>query len=284
MPSIWTPPRVLYSAVSSLAYLIGQRFYAKTHYVWCAPVNPPSSDPTQIYWAYHHAIATGDQHSGVIRRNRAGIADGAATRRSQQVIDSTAERTITELARSAQLVEFRPLLLGIPFHAVATQVRPAAIKARARVTSEAYIIENLPRNCFDIVELHRRPMDLETIATPLDRQITDAPERVAIRAVYLAMRCPRHRLTRDMLPVQPDIHLYDSPAIALAVNLIDTIEALEGASIPDLSDAVLDDYQGKLWDPVSRRLAAHEITPEQAAFTRAFLADVRALTRPFTAA
>jgi len=107
MPSIWTPPRVLYSAVSSLAYLIGQRFYAKTHYVWFAPatssdrfapVNPPSSDPIQIYWAYHHAIATGDQHSGVIRRNRAGIADGAATRRSQQVIDSTAERTITELA------------------------------------------------------------------------------------------------------------------------------------------------------------------------------------------
>ncbi len=41
------------------------------------PENPPSSQPIGIYWVYYDDTAAGDEHSGKIRDNRAGIINGA---------------------------------------------------------------------------------------------------------------------------------------------------------------------------------------------------------------
>jgi hypothetical protein len=158
------PPLVLYSATSLLAYTIGQKYYQEVHYVWCAPLsgsdrygvaNPPSSDPLAICWRFFDDIKGGDQHSALVEANRRGLIRGASVKEGQGVIDQQTREVIELVVKSAALTDFSPLLLVIPFASVSTIVKPADILARARVTSEEYIIENLPRNCFDVLEVHR---------------------------------------------------------------------------------------------------------------------------------
>jgi hypothetical protein len=55
----------------------------------------------------------------------------------------------------AQITDFKPLLLVIPYAPVRDIVKPAEIGARAKATSEEYIIEALPRDSFDVLEIHR---------------------------------------------------------------------------------------------------------------------------------
>lgn len=71
-------PLILYSAVTKLAYVLGQKYYGEVHYIWCAPrcapdpysfSNPPSSDPVKIYWRYYDDVSGGDEHSGLIETN-----------------------------------------------------------------------------------------------------------------------------------------------------------------------------------------------------------------------
>lgn len=156
-------PLVLYSTTSRLAYSVGQKYYGEVHYVWCAPrqdhdrfglQNPPSSEPVSIYWRFRHDIDGGDEHSASIDANRRGIIRGASVREQQGVIDQPTRELIEQVAKKAALVDFSPLLLVIPYTAVSGIVKRAAVTARARATSEEYIIENLPRNCFDVLELH----------------------------------------------------------------------------------------------------------------------------------
>jgi hypothetical protein len=75
-------------------------------------------------------------------------------REQQGVIDQPTRELIEQVVKKATLVDFSPLLLVIPYTAVSGIVKRAAVTARARATSEEYIIENLPRNCFDVLELH----------------------------------------------------------------------------------------------------------------------------------
>ena len=157
-------PLTLFSTVTSLAYLIGERFYRQRHYVWCAPApptdahvskNPPSSDPIGIYWTYHRDIAGGDRHSAAIEANRNGIIRGARNWCDRKVISEADCQLIEAIVRGAPLTEFRPLLLVIPWRSVQNKIAPVDPDRRARTTSEEYIIEFLPRRCFDILELHR---------------------------------------------------------------------------------------------------------------------------------
>jgi hypothetical protein len=157
-------PLTLFSTVTSLAYWVAERFYAHCHHAWCAPApamdrfvprNPPSSDPIQIYWSFHEDIAGGDEHSAVIAANRLGLIRGAAARCSQGVVDEKTRQLIEATVKRAPLSAFKPLLLVIPYTAVSDIVKPADPDARAGVMAEEYVIEQLPRTCFDVIELHR---------------------------------------------------------------------------------------------------------------------------------
>jgi hypothetical protein len=158
------PPLALYSTITSLAYWIAQKYYTERHYVWCAPArhadrfaptNPPSSDPIKLSWVYHNDVVQGDAHSAAIERNRIGIIRGAEARHRQDVIDGRTRRLIEATSRHAHLIDFKPLLLVIPFAGVNRIVRPASLRVRARAAAEEYIIEDLPRSCFDVIELQR---------------------------------------------------------------------------------------------------------------------------------
>ena len=157
-----TTPLVLYSAISRLAYNIGQRYYRGEHYVWCAPcprtdphgfANPPSSDPISIYWRCHGDVTGGDDHSAYVASNRTGLIRGASVKEQHGVIDKPTQTLIEAVVKKASLQAFSPLLLVIPYASVEALVKHAALDDRANPTSEEYIIEALPRNCFDVLEL-----------------------------------------------------------------------------------------------------------------------------------
>ena len=157
-------PLILYSAVTKLAYNLAQKYYGQTHYVWCAPrpeadphafSNPPSSDPISIYWRYHDDVVQGDQHSPLVAQNRRGLLQGASVREQQGLIDARSRELIEAVVGAAASDAFSPLLLVIPYARVRRIVKAAALKDRARATSEEYVIENLPRACFDVLQMHR---------------------------------------------------------------------------------------------------------------------------------
>jgi hypothetical protein len=155
---------LLYSTSTKLAYSIAQKYYGGMHYVWCAPrphadrfevQNPPSSDPIAIYWRFEQDIQGADTHSALIANSRLGICRGAFAREKQGVITREIRILIDAIVKKAPLTDFKPLLYIIPYAAVKDLARPASMMDRARPTSEEYIIENLPRSSFDVLELVR---------------------------------------------------------------------------------------------------------------------------------
>jgi hypothetical protein len=155
---------VLYSTITQLAYGLAERYYNHQHYAWCAPItnfdphnfsNPPSSDPVSIYWELHDDIESGDSHSARIAANRSGLIRGASAHQVAGTIDAATCALIEQVIVAASLIDFKPLLLVIPFEKVKSIAASAPVAVRARATSEEYIIEKLPRSCFDIIELGR---------------------------------------------------------------------------------------------------------------------------------
>lgn len=155
---------IYYSCCTKLSYQIGQRYYGGNHYVWCTPYFnpkrwseensvPPTSNPRDIYWHLKKEVKAGDLHSPKIAENRLGIQQGADAKRSVGVINLSQYRQILEMANTAQLSEFRPLMLVIPYLPVADLLRQVDVKECANVMSEEYLIENLPRELFHVIEL-----------------------------------------------------------------------------------------------------------------------------------
>jgi hypothetical protein len=133
------------------------------HYVWCAPRpefdryalrNPASSDPISIYWRFHRDIQDGDEHSSQID-SHPGLLLGASVKEKQGVIDLATRERIEAVVQRAPIGDFSPLLLVIPYALVSTLMKAADVAAGARSTSEEYIIDGLPRDCFDVLEFHR---------------------------------------------------------------------------------------------------------------------------------
>jgi hypothetical protein len=159
-----TQPLLLYSTATRLAYSVAQRYFGELHYVWCAPRddpdphafhNPPSSNPILLYRTYERDIAGGDEHSAVIAANRRGIIRGAVAKEAQGMIDRPTRELIEAVAKQAPLPDFKPLLFVIPYAKVANRVKPAGIDDRARPMAQEFIIEELPRSSFDVLDLSR---------------------------------------------------------------------------------------------------------------------------------
>jgi hypothetical protein len=158
-------PLVLYSCVTWLAYQINRRYYGDTHYVWCTPffnpgsrlsqdnAVPPTSSPLEIFRNLTEEIRRGDRHSIKIEQNRLGIQRGADIHLSNGAISKEDHRDIISITSEATFLDFRPLILVIPFHLVSSQIVQVPIKDRASPLSEEYIVSNVARKSFDIVDL-----------------------------------------------------------------------------------------------------------------------------------
>jgi hypothetical protein len=160
-------PNLLYSVNTWLAYNISMRYYGNVHYVWCTPIfsprshsgftatPPPTSCPADIYHSLAEEVRRRDSHSPKIAENRTGLASGAREKQRTGLINADELHEIEEIAALADCADFRPLLYVIPFHAVSHLLKPVPITRRAHPMSQEYVIEELPADLFDTIELER---------------------------------------------------------------------------------------------------------------------------------
>ena len=158
-------PLVLYSTNSWLAFAISERFYRRRHWVWCSPFfrssdthaagMPPSAIPGEIYDRLHDDVNRGDRHSSWIVRNRARLIKGAECKEREGVISATQREEITLVVTDAEVRDFRPLLYVMPFGRVRRWTKEVPMNERAHPMSVEFIIESLPRQAFDVLELRR---------------------------------------------------------------------------------------------------------------------------------
>lgn len=156
-------PLVLYSINTWLDYAIAQRLYGEEHYVWCMPFFdastttpdgyrvPPSSNPVEIYRSLQEDVSRGDRHSLKIEANRAGILRGAVKKLEAGIIDKAQAGEITAIVERAETSDFSPLIFIIPFDRAAHLLKEVAVSQRAHPLSVEYIVEALPRSCFDVI-------------------------------------------------------------------------------------------------------------------------------------
>lgn len=157
-------PLLLYSTNTRLAYLIGQRYYGRRHYVWCTPhfdasnvpsvdyTVPPSSSPALIYRTLVRDVRDGDHHSAAIDANKAGILKGVQAKRTAGAIDDKDVEDIASIVEASELRDFSPLIFVMPYDGVESSLAEVPVAQRAHPLSVEFIIEALPRKMFDIID------------------------------------------------------------------------------------------------------------------------------------
>jgi hypothetical protein len=116
---------------------------------------PPSAIPGEIYDRLHEDVNRGDRHSSWIVRNRARLIKGAECKEREGVISATQREEITNVVTDAEVRDFRPLLYVMPFGRVRRWTKEVPMNERAHPMSVEFIIESLPRQAFDVLELRR---------------------------------------------------------------------------------------------------------------------------------
>jgi hypothetical protein len=157
---------LLYSAQTWLGYAIAAEYYGDEHYAWCTPyfngrtkqtlapgANPPSSTPDKIAKSLREDIALGDLHSAKIEANRVGLRRGAQVKLRASVISPAQSREIGTIIDGSSLGDFRPLVFVIPVATAKELVEDVPVQDKAHPFSEEYIIKNLPRHAFDVIEV-----------------------------------------------------------------------------------------------------------------------------------
>ncbi len=165
-------PVILYSIQSYLAYYINTRYYNNIHYVWCAPffdsnkesgLTPKlayTSNPIDIFKSYYRDITVRDRHykRPEIERNTVALLKGATIMKDKGAIsDETYEKikkTISSCSQDEKISEyFRPLIYVIPYETNKHLINEVDVDKSAGTLSPEYIIENLPTDKFNIIDL-----------------------------------------------------------------------------------------------------------------------------------
>ncbi|MBD0321115.1 MAG: hypothetical protein ICV87_12320 [Gemmatimonadetes bacterium] len=97
----------------------------------------------------------GDLHSDAIKRNIAGILDGAQAKLQAGAITDAQHREIEEVVAEAKIPDFRPVLYVIPYDSLGRRVPEVPVSQRAHPLSLEYRIEDLRSGCFDLLEIRR---------------------------------------------------------------------------------------------------------------------------------
>lgn len=157
-------PILYYSTNTWLSFGIAQRYYDAIHYVWCSPQItpnnrgyfdshvPPTANPIEVFKSLYNEVRNGDRHSPKVRENKVGILRGASAKRASGIIGEKEEREIAAVIERAELKDFRPLMYIIPASLVADRIREVPVEERAAPLSFEFIIPELPRSCFDVIE------------------------------------------------------------------------------------------------------------------------------------
>lgn len=154
---------VYYSQNTKLAYRISQKYYNKTHYVWCCNKpfysaeegQPVSSNPIARCEAFLSEISTKDGHTHWISENKLSIKRGAEEQMRNKVITEEQRNQIIALVNYADNEAFYPVLYVIPYEKVLDLIKPADTSIKASESSNEFLIEKLPRDCFDIIDMSK---------------------------------------------------------------------------------------------------------------------------------
>ena len=150
---------ILYSINTWLSFKIAEHFYSNNHYVWCSPIfnakgiNPPSSDPFEICHGLLKDVEGRDKHSAKISLNKSGILAGADIQLKNKIITDSQRLDIIDTVSIAEVEDFRPLIFVIPLDSVRGIAKTANVKLTAGLFSKEFIIDKLPRDKFDVIDI-----------------------------------------------------------------------------------------------------------------------------------
>ncbi|MBV9864110.1 MAG: hypothetical protein JO316_02050 [Abitibacteriaceae bacterium] len=156
---------ILYSTNTYLKLYIQERFRHDLHYVWCSEhfdVNalpkyasgrnvPASSNPIDVFREIKRDVESQDQHSARINGQKASLNSLAVKWEAAGDITTDEKDEIIYIVNNASFHQWRPLMYVIPRAPVAARMKLVPPHSRAGL-SEEYIIEDLKRPEFDIIE------------------------------------------------------------------------------------------------------------------------------------
>ena len=144
-----------------MSYKIAENYFGNKYYVWCSPyfnatgVNPPSSDPCEIYNGLLKDVIGKDRHSAKVSMNKTGLLKATDIKFNAGDITLDQKNEIIDIIGSSELDDFRPLIYVIPFENVKALAKAAPIKLKADRFSKEYIIEDLQRSHFDVIDIYK---------------------------------------------------------------------------------------------------------------------------------
>ena len=148
----------LYSVNSYLSYYINEKYYEGNHYVWCASsfngnINPPSSNPKDIYAAYKEDIRRNDKHSAQIKQNKLGILKGADAMFESGKITQDEKDDIIFLTNEADITDFTPVIYIIDKNIIDKKIKKPSLTEKAGKFSDEYQIYDLHTDEFDVIHI-----------------------------------------------------------------------------------------------------------------------------------
>lgn len=157
---------LLYSTNVCIKLYIQSRFRNDIHYVWCSEVFDSkaenrysrfaniarSSNPADIYRALIEEVKDGDMDGANIQKKKASLQQVAVRWEEDGEISRKGLEEITVIIESAGVQEWRPVLYVIPRHLVENDLEEVPRYNRSKTGME-YLIRNLKRSDFDVIEL-----------------------------------------------------------------------------------------------------------------------------------
>ena len=147
-----------YSINTVLSQKITEKYFNNVYHVWCASSfacngNPPSSNPKNIYLRLLEDTNGDDKHSTKIKENKAGLKKAGRAKKEAGIINDTQFNALKTMINNAGTNDFRPLIYIVQADKVKDIVKEVEIKIMARPLGEEYLIEELQREHFDIIDI-----------------------------------------------------------------------------------------------------------------------------------
>jgi len=157
---------LLYSTNVFLKLLLQEKYAGDRHFAWCSEhfesqalsrYTPsyhvaPSANPADIFRDIKRDVDRGDLHSPKLAAQKASFIARAHEWERAGSISSSDREDIVYMVEHATSKDWRPLIYVIRQEAVASRLEPVPAHMRAGIGDE-YIIRDLARNEFDIIEI-----------------------------------------------------------------------------------------------------------------------------------
>jgi hypothetical protein len=158
---------ILYSTNVYLKFAINERYGGGAHYVWCsecfdgtslataAPfgVRAGSSNPRDIYNDLKRATERQDRGHLKIAQQKSALTAQAVFWKDAGKITEDEMVELQQMIQLADFMDWRPVIYVIPRHLVSARLEIVPPVKRATATGVEYIVSDLHRSEFDLIEI-----------------------------------------------------------------------------------------------------------------------------------